>query len=134
MKRSRSCAVLLAASAAVAMYALPLAACGAPATQPADPAITPQSQPVAATEPSTTSPATQTSASAVPSTFPSTTQAALNAGSTQPSSTQVAATNPSATQESATQPAALDHLPDHIRLNFRDTPLDVILEHLSQDA
>src|ERR1700730_17724895 len=42
--------------------------------------------------------------------------------------TQPVATQPTVTQPAATRPA------DDIRLNFKDTPLDVVLEHLSQVA
>ncbi|HET6246611.1 MAG TPA: secretin N-terminal domain-containing protein [Tepidisphaeraceae bacterium] len=110
MKRSRSCAVLLAASAAICVIAPDL--CSAPAaTQPANaPAAT---IPATTPSPATTPPATS------PATVPATTEAA---------------TQPSTTQAAATQPADADHPPAQIRLNFRDTPLDTILEHLSQDA
>src|SRR5665213_2560467 len=112
MTATRSCALVLAASMALSTCPSPLRVLSAPAT----------TAPGAATQ---SAPAQ--SAPAQP--------AATQADATQPGATQPATAQPPATQPAAaTQPTAATAPPAQIRLNFRDTPLDTILEQLSQDA
>jgi len=112
----------LLAAAVASVHPTLLLSQNGPTTQPAAPASTVPATGLA--QPATTQvSATAPSATQVSTIVPATTQA---------STTQVATTAP-ATQVAETQPA-LDHPPGMIRLNFRDTPLDTILERLSQDA
>ena len=61
-------------------------------------------------------------------TAPATAPAAVQAAAAQPASTQAAPAQPASSQPASTQPA------DDIRLNFKDMPLNTVLEHLSQVA
>ncbi|HWE04381.1 MAG TPA: secretin N-terminal domain-containing protein [Tepidisphaeraceae bacterium] len=152
MKQCRSRAVL-AASLAAAVGLIPLGILSAPTTQPSTAESAPAlatTRAVGVTRPLSTAPATTEAAVGAAATQAASTQAAsmqaastqtastqaasTQAAATQPAATQFAATNPAATQEASTQPFDADHPPATIRLNFRDTPIDVILEHLSQDA
>jgi general secretion pathway protein D len=154
MKRSRSCAILLAAAVA-AVCPLMLAVETAPTTQPASPATQPApaaTQPLPATtaaveaQPATT----QSAATQTASTQPATTQAATQAGATVPSTTQFSGTEPATsptTMQAGTNPAPGTQLattspattqlaatqPSLVTLNFKDMPLDIILERLSHD-